>query len=93
MFEDGLLYREKSMVNWCCYLQSTISDYEIEHIDLNKPTKLLIPGYDEPVEFGTVAFFSYKVIDSGEKKKKKLYLFHSEKMEYTVFIIQLFGRR
>ena len=60
------MYREKFMINWCCRLQSTISDYEIEHIKLDKPTKLPIPGYEEPIEFGTITDFSYKVIDSGE---------------------------
>lgn len=66
MFEDGLLYREKSPVNWCSYLQSTISDYEIECIELYKLTRLSLPGYDEPVEFGTIVDFSYKVVDSGK---------------------------
>ena len=74
MFEDGLLYREKSMVNWCCYLQSTISDYEIEHIQVNKPTKLVVPGYDEPIEFGKIAHVSYEVIDSG-KSAEEMFIF------------------
>lgn len=66
MFDDNLLYRKNMLVNWSCHLQSTISDYEVDYINLEEPTKITVSGYDEPVEFGTIVDFSYKVMGSGE---------------------------
>lgn len=66
MFDDNLFYRENMLVNWSCYLQSTISDYEVDYIVVNGPTKIPVPGYSSPVEFGTIADFSYRVVDSGK---------------------------
>lgn len=67
MFDDNLFYRENMLVNWSCYLQSTISDYEVDYTVVNGPTKIPVPGYDSPVEFGTIADFSYQVVDSEEE--------------------------
>lgn len=31
------------MVNWCCHLRSAISDIEVDHVTLERPTDLLLP--------------------------------------------------
>lgn len=41
LFNAGLIYRNTKLVNWCCALQTVISDIEIEYIELDKKT--LIP--------------------------------------------------
>lgn len=29
LYESGLVYRATRLVNWCCYLESVISDIEV----------------------------------------------------------------
>ncbi|XP_050301652.1 valine--tRNA ligase-like isoform X2 [Anthonomus grandis grandis] len=67
LFEDGLIYRADHLVNWSCALQSAISDIEVEHIQVNGLTKLTVPGYDKPVQFGFLTKFAYKLTDSEEE--------------------------
>ncbi|KAK3850352.1 hypothetical protein Pcinc_042939 [Petrolisthes cinctipes] len=64
LFDQGLVYRKHSPVNWCCSLQSAISDIEVEHVSLPGPSELRVPGYDEPVTFGMMYDLAYKVVDS-----------------------------
>lgn len=59
LFNDGIIYRDKTPVNWSFFLKSTLSDIEIKWLHLSGPTKLSIPGYKEPVEFGLLHSFSY----------------------------------
>lgn len=84
MFDDNLFYRENMLVNWSCYLQSTISDYEVDYTVVNGPTKIPVPGYDSPVEFGTIADFSYQVVDSG-----KIQIFYRSNIIVTFEIMEL----
>lgn len=62
LFEDGLIYHENSLVNWCPHLQSTISDIEIDYHVLENPTLMNVPGYAQPVEFGLIYDFAMKII-------------------------------
>lgn len=64
LFDDGLIYRANRIVNWCCTLQSTISDIEINYIDVKEKCKLSVPGYGRKIEFGVQIEFAYKVVDS-----------------------------
>ncbi|OMJ16994.1 putative valine-tRNA ligase, cytoplasmic [Smittium culicis] len=65
LFNDGLVYRETKIVNWCCALQSVISDIEVDHIDLNEPTYLSVPNHKIKVLFGVLYKFQYNVVDSN----------------------------
>lgn len=65
LYEDGVIYRADSLVNWSCTLQSSISDIEVEWLEINGPTKILVPGYKEPVEFGVLTSLAYKICDAG----------------------------
>ena len=31
LYDAGLVYRAEALVNWCCHLQSAVSDIEVEH--------------------------------------------------------------
>jgi valyl-tRNA synthetase len=59
--ESGIIYRSNRLVNWSCTLNSAISNIEVDKIELSKPTKLQVPGYDKLVEFGVLCEFAYKV--------------------------------
>ena len=61
LFDKGLIYRGNFLANWSCALKSTISDIEVDHVTLEKKTKLNVPGYDKPVEFGVMYDIAYRV--------------------------------
>ena len=69
LYDEGLLYRQTRLVNWCCKLNTAISDIEVDHIDLEKPTMLAVPGHDaaKKYEFGVIISFAYKVQGSEEE--------------------------
>ncbi|KAK9477063.1 tRNA synthetases class I-domain-containing protein [Lipomyces japonicus] len=67
LFEDGTIYRDNRLVNWCVTLNTTLSNLEVENKDIKGRTLLPVPGYDEPVEFGVITSFAYPVEDSDEK--------------------------
>lgn len=61
LFEENLIYRSDSLVNWSCALESAISDIEVETIEIAHPTALSVPGYSEPVTFGELHEIAYKL--------------------------------
>jgi len=65
LHEDGLVYRENRLVNWCCTLRSAISDIEVEYLELEKRTRLSVPGHDpaKRYEFGAITSFAYLIAD------------------------------
>lgn len=67
LFEEDLIFRDNRLVNWSCALQSTISDLEVDHVDIEGKKKLKVPGYDRMIEFGELVHFAYKVEDSDEE--------------------------
>lgn len=64
LHDDGLIYRSSGIVNWSCKLESAISDIEVDHVDVEKPTFFSVPGYESPVEFGVLNEFAYRAVDS-----------------------------
>jgi valyl-tRNA synthetase len=66
MFEKGLIYRSTRLVNWSSTLKTAISDIEVEYIDIEKKTRVRVPGYGKTVEFGIMVSFAYQVQDSDE---------------------------
>lgn len=56
LFEQGLIYRDYYITNWCPHCQTTISDIEVEHQD--KPGQLFYikyPAKDNPEEYIVIA--------------------------------------
>ncbi|XP_075229327.1 valine--tRNA ligase-like isoform X2 [Lycorma delicatula] len=68
LWDAGLLFREPALVNWCCFLQSAISDIEVEEKEIVGPTDVIVPGYQNPVQFGLLTDFAYKFLNSGAVK-------------------------
>lgn len=69
MYEKGLIYRDTRLVNWCCNLNTALSDQEVDHMDLTGPTMLKVPGHDpnKQYEFGALTEFAYKVKGSDQR--------------------------
>ena len=65
LFEKGLIYRKEALVNWSCAIKTSISDIEIDWIDVEKRTKINVPGYEKPVDFGLMYKIGYKICDEG----------------------------
>ncbi|EMR09442.2 valine-tRNA ligase [Pneumocystis murina B123] len=61
LFNEGLIYRDMKMVNWSCSLETVISDIEVDHKVINKPTEIMIRG--EPIEFGVLHKIAYPLVD------------------------------
>ncbi|XP_075162378.1 valyl-tRNA synthetase, mitochondrial [Haematobia irritans] len=72
LFDEGLIQRKESLVNWSCALQSAISDIEVETIDLKGPTELPVPGYDKNITFGRIYDINYKVMNAGNHEYIKV---------------------
>jgi valyl-tRNA synthetase len=43
MHEKGIIYRATRLVNWCCALNTALSDIEVDKEELKEPKKLKIP--------------------------------------------------
>ena len=57
--QEGLIYRDNRLVNWCCRLRTAVSDIEVDYIEIESATQLPVPGYDDKVEFGALISFAY----------------------------------
>eukprot|EP01126_Amoeba_proteus_P064668 TRINITY_DN9079_c0_g1_i18.p1 TRINITY_DN9079_c0_g1~~TRINITY_DN9079_c0_g1_i18.p1 ORF type:complete len:428 (-),score=89.51 TRINITY_DN9079_c0_g1_i18:71-1303(-) len=60
LYDSGLIYRAKRLVNWCPYLRSVISDIEVDHLDLEGRTYLPLPN-NQRVESGVIYRIRYPV--------------------------------
>lgn len=67
MFEDGSIYRGTRLVNWCCALNTTLSNLEVESKDIAGRTALSVPGYTDKVEFGVLTSLAYPLEGTDEK--------------------------
>ncbi|XP_007483570.2 valine--tRNA ligase, mitochondrial [Monodelphis domestica] len=61
LYEAGLLYRDKQIVNWSCTLKSAISDIEVEGRPLTGRTEFCPPGCPQPVSFGFLVSVAFPV--------------------------------
>ena len=65
MSENGVIYRDNRLVNWCCRLKSAISDIEVDYVDVEGFARLRVPGHDGEVEFGVLTSFAYPLLGGG----------------------------
>ncbi|PVV01181.1 hypothetical protein BB560_004412 [Smittium megazygosporum] len=63
LFNDGLIYRDTKIVNWCCALKSVISDIEVNRVTIDTPTFLKVPDSSSKQLLGALYEISYKVVD------------------------------
>ncbi|EZG67636.1 valyl-tRNA synthetase [Gregarina niphandrodes] len=63
LHEKGLVYRDVRLVSWCPYLNTALSDIEVETDEFDKPDRVRVPGYDKTVEVGCLWQFKYQLKD------------------------------
>ena len=61
MFDSGYIYRDTRLVSWCPYLKTALSDIEVDPMEVSKPDRIRIPGYEKTVEVGMLWHFKYPV--------------------------------
>lgn len=66
LHEEGIIYRANRLVNWCTRLNTTLSNLEVDNMELTGRTLLEVPGYDKKVEFGVIVHFKYPIEGSDE---------------------------
>ncbi|CAF3004719.1 unnamed protein product [Rotaria sp. Silwood2] len=69
LYNDGLIYRDTRIVNWCCQLRSVVSDIEVDSKEINGREKFSIPGYSKHIELGILYNIAYKIIDEQQDKE------------------------
>ncbi|KAH8370262.1 hypothetical protein KR093_002852, partial [Drosophila rubida] len=69
LFDEGLIQRRNSLVNWSCALRSAISDIEVETVDIKEPTELAVPGYEHNVLFGRIYDVAYRVVNENQSNE------------------------
>lgn len=67
LYNQNLIYRGNMLVNWSCALESTISDIEVENVEVTGPTKISVPGYDSAITVGEIFDIAYKICDSDSE--------------------------
>ncbi|KAL9643801.1 hypothetical protein ABK040_013288 [Willaertia magna] len=67
---DGLIYRDKKLVNWCPQLNTALSDIEVDYISLKKKTRVHVPSCgDKTFDFGVMHTFKYPVVNNYSEKE------------------------
>ena len=65
LYEKGTIYRKQSFVNWCPTLKSTVSDIEVDSVEIDGPTELKLPSHYEKITFGRMYTVRYKLENGG----------------------------
>ncbi|KAE9417804.1 hypothetical protein Angca_003233, partial [Angiostrongylus cantonensis] len=103
LHRDGFIYRDNRLVNWCCHLQTSLSDQEVNHVDVPFPTKVAIPapqGGKRTVEVGAMYRIKYplkssdRFIEVGTTRPETIFAdvalaVHPDDERYSQFIGQL----
>ena len=66
LYHDGLIYRDRRIVNWCCQLRSVVSDIEVESKEILGRQKFAVPGYTKEIELGVLYNIAYRVVDADD---------------------------
>ena len=66
LHDEGYIYRSNRLVNWCCRLNTALSNIEVDNKELAGITKLDVPGFDRKIEFGAITYFKYPIQNSDK---------------------------
>jgi valyl-tRNA synthetase len=66
LHDEGIIYRANRLVNWCTALSTSLSNLEVDNIELPGRTLLSVPGYDKKIEFGVLTHFKYEIQGSNK---------------------------
>ena len=69
LYDQGLIYRDRRIVNWCCHLQSVVSDIEVESKEIHGRQKFTVPSYEKEIELGVLYNIAYKIVGDVENRE------------------------
>lgn len=61
LYEDGLIFRANRLVNWSAKIKTTISDLEVDRMEIKERTFLAAGALGKKYEFGVLTSVAYKV--------------------------------
>lgn len=67
LYNRGLIYRDKRIINWCVILNTSISDIEVDTMEIDKPTNIQLPEYEKKISFGWMYNIYYQVEGMDDK--------------------------
>ncbi|KAL4883775.1 valyl-tRNA synthetase mitochondrial precursor [Aspergillus karnatakaensis] len=67
LHEEGIIYRANRLVNWCVALNTSLSNLEVDNLEVEGRTLLDVPGYEKKVEFGVLTHFCYEMDGTKER--------------------------
>eukprot|EP01053_Blabericola_migrator_P005499 Blabericola_migrator_1__5498@NODE_2804_length_2336_cov_138_964742_g1756_i0_p1_GENE_NODE_2804_length_2336_cov_138_964742_g1756_i0NODE_2804_length_2336_cov_138_964742_g1756_i0_p1_ORF_typecomplete_len740_score136_53tRNAsynt_1/PF00133_22/9_4e156tRNAsynt_1g/PF09334_11/2_5e19tRNAsynt_1g/PF09334_11/3_1e07tRNAsynt_1d/PF00750_19/0_01tRNAsynt_1d/PF00750_19/0_018tRNAsynt_1e/PF01406_19/0_8tRNAsynt_1e/PF01406_19/5_2e02tRNAsynt_1e/PF01406_19/0_0031tRNAsynt_1_2/PF13603_6/1_5tRNAsynt_1_2/PF13603_6/0_0012tRNAsyn len=67
LYERGLIYRDVRLVSWCPYLQTALSEIEVDTDEIEKPERIRIPGFERTVEVGMLWHFKYPLKNKPDR--------------------------
>ncbi len=67
LHDEGIIYRANRLVNWCTALTTSLSNLEVDNIDLPGRQLLSVPGYEKKIEFGVLTHFCYTIEGSDKR--------------------------
>ena len=85
LHDEGIIYRDSKLINWCTKLNTAISNLEVENKEINGRTLLNVPGYDKPIEFGVLTSIAYSVVNEDNSGKPEEKLIISTTRPETIF--------
>ena len=72
MHDDGLIYRDNRLVNWCGKLNTALSDQEVDQMEIKGKTSLKAHGHDpnKKYPFGLLTKFAYKIVGASSEDEE-----------------------
>jgi valyl-tRNA synthetase len=69
LHDEGIIYRENRLVNWCTQLKTALSNLEVENVEIDGRTMRSAPDHDpsKKYEFGMLTSFAYPVDGTNEE--------------------------
>ncbi|OAF71019.1 hypothetical protein A3Q56_01254 [Intoshia linei] len=61
LFDKGKIKRKMSCVNWCCFLKTSIADFEVQKKSIKPGNKIKFPSYFKPVNCGRMFEIKYEI--------------------------------
>lgn len=61
MYDRGLIYREKRLVSWSPFLNTALSEIEVDTEEIEQVRRITVPGFGKTVEVGSLWHFNYQL--------------------------------
>ena len=67
LHDEGIIYRANRLVNWCTALNTSLSNLEVDNLEVSGRQLLSVPSYEKKIEFGVLTHFCYEIEGSDRR--------------------------